>query len=460
MDVAGGGATARSGRSSGRSSHSSLATCPFGRRACPSGRQLPHCTSNRNKGTLEIVLTYCKYRSLIFSNRNKWDLPLPISILPKWRFVPDFLWTHAALNPTMAVVKILGCSTALAALLAVVALSAAAQATQPTAAPPTLQSAATPSPQPPPATQPSPLDDARSLLQQGKITDADHATREFLRNHTDSAEGHFLLGFILFREVQSHGTDESTLSYAPPASEAKFREAKAKESLAEFTEGAKYQVPSEFDLKIVSFDYILLADYTDADKWLTRAVQRNPQDFDAWYNLARTKYSENRFDESIQAFQKCLALDPKNVKAENNLGLAYEGLGSKDDAIAAYKAAIDWQAQAPQKDHEPYINLGSLLLDQDRPKEALTYLQQATAMAPEDAKGHERLGKAYAHLNELPQAQSELEKAVALAPYVASLHFMLGQVYRREGLIEKAKAEFKRTDELNGTHSSDKTPEP
>lgn len=302
------------------------------------------------------------------------------------------------------------------------------------------------------------LAQARSLLEDGQIAQAEAAIRDFLKAHADSADGHFLLGFILFREIQARGADISRRSYPPSAAEADFRGAKAKESLAEFTEGARHHVPRAFDLKIVAFDYIMLSDYNDADKWLTRASEMDPADFDIWYNLARTKYSENRFEEAIQGFQKCLTLDPKNEKAENNLGLTFAGLGRTDDAIAAYKQAIAWQADAPQKDNEPFLNLGSLLLDLDQPKEALGYLLEAKSIPPDDAKIHERLGKAYSHLDQLPQAQAELERAAALAPTVASLHFMLGQVYRREGMMEKATAELQRADELNGSHSSDAAP--
>jgi tetratricopeptide (TPR) repeat protein len=304
------------------------------------------------------------------------------------------------------------------------------------------------------------LQRARELASAGRVGDAEVVVREFLQTERESAAGHFLLGYILFREIQGQATAKGAMHYDVNAPLAKFREAHARESLAEFTEGAKYAKPSEFDLKIVALDYILLDDSADADKWLTRAVEWNPNDADAWYNLGRTKYTENRFEEAIQAFEKCLKLDSKNIKAEYNLGLSYYGLGRSDDALGAYKTAIEWQANVPQQDPEPYIDLGTLYLEQSRPNDALPYLRQATEIAPEDAKGHEKLGKTFSMLEELPEAQAELEKAVALAPEVASLHYMLGQVYRKEGMMDKAKAEFDRTAALSGAHSSDQKPMP
>jgi tetratricopeptide (TPR) repeat protein len=318
------------------------------------------------------------------------------------------------------------------------------------------------------------LQQAWLLVQSGQATQAEKIVRQFLQQHADSAQGHFMLGYILFREIQTSARADGAMRYSLDASLAQFRDAHARASLAEYTEGAKYAKPSAFDLKIVAFDYILLDDSADADKWLTRAVEWAPTDWDAWYNLGRTKYTENRFQEAIHAFEQCLALDPKNVKAEDNLGLSYYRLGRTNDALAAYEMAIGWEKEALRvqpgsreptsgaenatRDPQLFIDLGTLYLEQSRPNDALPLLLQATQIAPEDAKGHEELGKTYLHLNDLPKAQAELEKAVALAPNIASSHFMLAQVYRKLGMMDKANIEFLRTEELltNGTHSSDK----
>jgi len=274
------------------------------------------------------------------------------------------------------------------------------------------------------------LAEARALVGQGKLYDAERMIRGFLQTQKSSADGHFLLGYVLFKKQD------------------------AKSSLAEYTEGARYRNPGAADLEVVASDYVLLKDYLDADKWYSKAVEFNPSDSLGWYYLGRTKYNENRFQEAIGAFQQCLKLDPKNVKAEDNLGLTYEGLNQTEDALAAYRTAIEWQTDAPQKNSGPYLDLGSLLVESGQASEGLPYLLEAAKLSPDDYGVHRQLGKAYSRLDQLDKARVELEKAVALAPKNAPVHFMLAQVYRKQGLAEKAKAENDLYRSLTGTSSA------
>jgi tetratricopeptide (TPR) repeat protein len=188
---------------------------------------------------------------------------------------------------------------------------------------------------------------------------------------------------------------------------------------------------------------------------MTRSLQWNPTDSDGWYELGRTKYNENRFKEAIDAFNKCLAIDARNVKAEENMALSFAGLGNVPEALKDYQTAIDWQNSSLAKDAEAYFGLGSLLLDQNRASEAIPVLLQATQIAPSVSQGYELLGKAYLHTEDFSKAQTELEEAVKLSPDAARLHYILGQVYRKEGLTDKAKTEFDRYVALQGTRGSD-----
>jgi tetratricopeptide (TPR) repeat protein len=274
------------------------------------------------------------------------------------------------------------------------------------------------------------LSEARFLVESGKLTEAEQVTRLYLQSHINSADAHFLLGYILFKQRR------------------------AEASLAEYTEGAKYRVPGAPELAAVAGDYVLLNDYADADKWFTKSVEWDPGNFQTLYYLARTKYNENRFEEAVAVFKQCLKLDPKNIKAEDNLGLSYQGLGKMDQALSAYQTAISWETGAVVRDSGPYIDMGSLLVDSGRPAEAVPYLLEAVRIAPQEVRGRRELGKAYLHLNQLESAQAELERSIELAPSNAPTHFVLAQVYRKRGLRDKAEAETKRYTELSAANSS------
>ena len=306
------------------------------------------------------------------------------------------------------------------------------------------------------------LSSAKELFEKGSFPEADRVARQYLQNHPDSAEAHFLLGHILFREISAKWLEEGkaegeALLYNTgdlSGSLVAYRDAKAKESLAEFTAGAKHHVPSALDLKIVALDYLLLKDNNDADHWLTRSLQADPRDAQAWYYLGRTKYGKGQFTEAIEAFAQCLKLEPRNIKAETNVGLSYEALERPDEAAQAFQNAITWQAESSAKDPEPFIELGHLYVNQNQPEKAVPYLTQSIAIFPLISKAHGELGKAYSLLNKFPEAQAELEKAIELTPRAPNLHCLLAPVYRKQGLTDKAKAETDRCSALSGTHST------
>lgn len=300
---------------------------------------------------------------------------------------------------------------------------------------------------------------ARGLLERGEAQASETAVRGYLHAHPESADAHFLLGYVLFREIQARVPQEKypdgVAYHAPSVADVQARDEKARASLAEYTAGARLRRPDALDLKIVALDYVLLHDFRDADRWLSLSLAWNSSDAQGWYYLGRTKYNESRFAEAIPAFEHSLRLDPRNVRNEDNLGLAYEAMGRNGDAMTAYRQAIAWQAQSAEKIPEPLIDLGNLLLKQNRTEEAVPYLTRAVSIAPGIARTHRDLGKAYEKMNKLPLARTEFETAVKLAPDSAALHFLLGQVYRKEGQMDKAKAEFALCTRLQGTHSSD-----
>lgn len=286
-----------------------------------------------------------------------------------------------------------------------------------------------------PQTPQDPVAAARQMADAGKFPEAEVALRDLLVTNPSNPEARFLLGYVLFREQN------------------------ARESLAEFTAGAKFRRPTAEEFKIIASDYVLLGDFVDADKWFSEAVAEAPNDANANYLLGRTKFNENDFPAAISSFERALALRPRYVEAENNIGLAWRELNDFQKATAAFQTAIDWQGITPV-DAQPFLNLGTLFADQSDFDAAIPNLEKAATLSSDNPTIHEELSHVYAAKQNLPKAQSELERAIALAPNVSSLHFKLGQIYRKEGLKDRAQQEFAICEKLSGAHSSDKTPNP
>ena len=272
--------------------------------------------------------------------------------------------------------------------------------------------------------------------------------------------------FLALKQFKEAETElRRTLAASPSCPEARFllgyallREDRPTESLAEYTLAAQLRRPAPEDLRNVALDYVLLGDYVDADRWIQRALMMAETDSENWYVLGRIRYSNGRYSDAVHAFERTLELAPGNLKAENNLGLAYEELNQPEKAIDAYQKAIAAGDKSGQPSEQPMNNLAVLLTHRSDLDGALALLTRAVKLAPDDVSIREHLGHVYLGKNELLLAQVQLEKAVSLSPQDARLHYLLGQVYRRQGNGAKADDEFSQSSLLNGARSTPEHP--
>ncbi|MGA8274396.1 MAG: tetratricopeptide repeat protein [Candidatus Sulfotelmatobacter sp.] len=264
----------------------------------------------------------------------------------------------------------------------------------------------------------------KSLVNLGEFDDAATALESYAGNHPQSEDAAYLLAYI------------------------RFRQNKPKDSLQLFNDAAKLKTPTADDLKIVALDYVLLNDYDDAARYLEESLAMDPANLETRYHLGRVRYQQNRFDEAIAAFQEVLRRDPGNVKAYDNLGLSLEAKNETEPAIAAYHKAIALDEPSATHNDQPYLNLGALLEKSNRTEEAISWLIQASTIAPTNGKAHYQLARAYFELNRLEKARTEAEKAVSLDAGESSDHYLLGRIYQRTGENDLAKEQFRITEQL------------
>jgi tetratricopeptide (TPR) repeat protein len=276
----------------------------------------------------------------------------------------------------------------------------------------------------------APIYEARALVNLQRYPAAEKVLLEYAKAHSEDAEPLYLLGYIMFREN------------------------KPQESLEIYTRAAAITGPKADDLKIVALDYVLLDDNTSAVRWLRKAVEFDPKNAEAWYFLGRSYYSASRFPEAENAFHTALGVDPRYMKAENNLGVVYEAENRPADALAAYETAIAWQQADAHRSEQPYLNRGKLLVEQNRAMDALPPLREAVSIAPNCAACHEALARALQHAGRNLEARSHLEQAVELEPKNASFHFELGRLYQKTGDTDRAKRELDLSKQMYGEKTS------
>jgi Flp pilus assembly protein TadD len=263
---------------------------------------------------------------------------------------------------------------------------------------------------------------AQQLMREGKFAEADHILRPLIAADPKSAEPHYLLAYALLRED------------------------KPDESLREYTSGAALRAPTGGELRNVALDYVLLKDLNDAERWMNRSLEMDDKDAETWYAMGRLHYTQGRYSDAMNCFEKTLALNPRSVKGENNLGLAYEALNRNDDAVQAYRTAIALQKNDPAPSEQPLLNLAILLTQ--------SLLEQAAHIAPKEPRIHENLGQIYLRTGRAADAVTEFGMAVTLSPNNSRFHFLLGQACRRSGDSARAREEFAKSAALNGTHST------
>jgi len=93
----------------------------------------------------------------------------------------------------------------------------------------------------------------------------------------------------------------------------------------------------------------------------SEAVKKDPKsNFEAWFRIAEISMEFKNFKRAVESYKAVCDLDPMNIEAHLNLGVAYKGLGDFKRAESSYKRAL---ALAGKKDlPEAHFNLGVLYL--------------------------------------------------------------------------------------------------
>lgn len=135
---------------------------------------------------------------------------------------------------------------------------------------------------------------------------------------------------------------------------------------------------------------------------LLAEMAANPGDLDAIYNLSQLHIEAGEWEKAVAVYQEAVAADPGNAALLNDLAVLYDDAGDHEAAEATYGRAITLDPT-----HGPtYVNLGTLLADQERLDEAMAILEAGV----EQAADEEDRDEAEYYLQELREGGGEAEE--------------------------------------------------
>jgi len=217
-------------------------------------------------------------------------------------------------------------------------------------------------------------------------------------------------------------------------------------------------------------------DYATAEPLLRKVTERNPSNYQAWFDLGFVYNAQGQVEQSVAAYRKSVAAKPDVFESNLNLGLmlvksnqpdsekflraataltptdrvqegqerAWLSLGhvleasKPTEALAAYRRAAELQPRDP----EPHLSAASLLEKENQFAEAEHQYRQVLTVDPKSADALIGISNIYMRGARLLDAADTLRQLVAVRPDYAPGHFQLGRVLAADQKYADAAAEL------------------
>ncbi len=173
----------------------------------------------------------------------------------------------------------------------------------------------------------------------------------------------------------------------------------------------------------------------------------NPRAAAPWYGLGDVYVGTGRYREAIDAYQNVITLNPAHAWAQHKLGVIYARRGDAAVAIPYFQQAIAHHADESGR-AVSWRSLGDAYSRLNRQQDAIDAYRRAINLAADQPETWNNLGDVYASLNNNQAAIDAYREAVRLNPDYAAPWDSLGGIYAAEGREDEAIDAYSRVIEL------------
>lgn len=157
------------------------------------------------------------------------------------------------------------------------------------------------------------------------------------------------------------------------------------------------------DVDAIAYIAMLYDNKGEPDKaveYYQKALEKRPEDTDLIFNLGRYFYMKSQYDQAIEQFRKVIQLSPDDFDATVNVGNAFLSMGQNK-----YKELKKYE------DDGKDIPAAGLSEMKGFFKEAVTFLEKAVSLKPEDSNAWYNLGVAYINSGETEKGKEAFDKS-------------------------------------------------
>jgi tetratricopeptide (TPR) repeat protein len=201
--------------------------------------------------------------------------------------------------------------------------------------------------------------------------------------------------------------------------------------------------------------------YDKAYELAQEAVEKYPDNPEAWYRLGELHGHFGKFVEMNEAFEKSLSLSPKFKSEIEQLQLKYFADNYNNALRNYYNKARDSQDSAKRKElfaqaAELFLNAHQALPERIEPLTPMSisylesgdtitaekYILKAIDMNPQNDTLIVMVGDFYFKINDMEKAQMMYVKAIDVNPNNTDAHLALGEIYAKDENWDKAIEKF------------------
>src|SRR6267143_551317 len=185
-------------------------------------------------------------------------------------------------------------------------------------------------------------------------------------------------------------------------------------------------------------------DFTAAETLLKKAIDKDPKNYQAWFDLGFVLNRLGRVEDSIHAYRQSVAAKPEVFETNLNLGLMLVRFNSPE-AERYLRAATTLKPTAHTEEGQARAWLAlAHLLENTKPEDALAAYRKASELTPKDPEPHLSAGLLHERQKEFSDAEGEYKQVLTLDSNSTEAAIGLTNIYMKSGRLSDAEPMLRR----------------